>query len=364
MKPEYLRAKSELLDQLREFFHGRGFAEVVTPIESREVIPERHIELFKFDGAKGDWLAAGPMPTRGAGGEAACLSPFAEPRAEIGGEGNGDGHAGLHPARQGKNGPAASQSPFSSSVYLQASPEMAMKQLLCRGSGPIFQFAKAFRAEERGPLHSPEFTMLEWYRPGHDMAAGVDLLDELIQATLSPVPCKRTSYRDAIMEHAGCDPFDAAAVQEVAAGLIDGTVNDTDELLDEFLNVLLATRVEPHLGAELPEIVYHYPASQSALAQTAIDDHGHAVAERFELYYRGVELANGYHELTDAAVLRRRLIEANQGRTADGREPLPLPEEMLALMESPGLPPCAGVALGFDRLLMQKVGAESIDEVL
>lgn len=296
MKPEYLRAKSELLDQLREFFHSRGFAEVVTPIASREVIPERHIELFQT----------------------------------------------------------------SSGDYLQASPEMAMKQLLCRRAGPIFQFAKAFRAEERGPLHSPEFTMLEWYRPGHGMAAGVDLLDELIQATLSPTPCKRTSYREAFIEHAGCDPFEAAAVQAAAAGLLDDQVSDTDELL----NVLLATRVEPNLGAELPEIVYHYPASQSALAETAVDADGHAVAERFELYYRGVELANGYHELTDAAVLRQRLERANQQRRADGRDALPMPEELLTLMESPGLPPCAGVALGFDRLLMLKVGAESIDEVL
>lgn len=296
MNPSHLRAKSELLDQLRAFFQSRGFTEVATPIASVEVIPERHIELFRT--TAGD--------------------------------------------------------------YLQASPEMAMKRLLCQGAGPIFQFAKAFRAEERGPLHSPEFTMLEWYRPGHDLHAGIDLLDELVQATVAPLPCKRTSYREAFVEHAGCDPFDADAVRAAAAGIEAGAIDE----LDELLNLLLAKRVEPRLGAERPEILYHYPATQSALAETAADDQGAAVAERFELYYRGVELANGYHELTDAAVLRRRLEEANQGRVADGRDALPMPEEMLRLMQEPGLPACAGVALGFDRLLMLRVGAESIDEVL
>lgn len=294
MKQKCLEARAELLARLRAFFAARGFLEVQTPIASREVIPERHIELFR----------------------------------------NSDGR------------------------YLQASPEMHMKQLLCEGAGPIFQIAKAFRAEEAGALHATEFTMVEWYRGGDDMAAGMDLLDELVQVVLGAPPCKRTSYREAFLEHAEVDPLAPSAVRTAARGLAG------HDDIDDLLNLLLASNVEPQLGAGRPEILYHYPASQSALATTTTDEHGAAVAERFELYCRGVELANGYHELTDAGVLRKRLEEANVARAADGRKRLPLPETLLQSMEANGLPPCAGVALGFDRLLMLAVGAESIAEVM
>jgi lysyl-tRNA synthetase class 2 len=133
---------------------------------------------------------------------------------------------------------------------------------------------------------------------------------------------------------------------------------------DEWLNLLLATIVEPRLGAAAPEILYEYPASQSALAAARTRADGMNVAERFELYWRGVELANGYHELTDAAALGARLTAVNEERRAAGRAALPLPESMLAAMERPGLPRCAGCALGFDRLAMLACGAASIDDVM
>jgi lysyl-tRNA synthetase class 2 len=132
---------------------------------------------------------------------------------------------------------------------------------------------------------------------------------------------------------------------------------------DEWLNLLLATRVEQQLGIFGPEILYHYPASQASLAATTRDERGAEVAERFELYWKGIELANGFYELTDAAVLRERLLQVNAARAADGRAELPLPESLLAAMEQ-GLPASCGVALGFDRLVMLAVGASDIGEVL
>lgn len=282
-----------MLTRLRAFFADRGFVEVTTPIIDAEIIPEAHIDPFEVPGLG----------------------------------------------------------------YLQASPEMHLKRLLCAGVGSIFEITPCFRAGERGRLHRPEFTLVEWYRPGDDMQAGMELLGELVQHSLDAPAAKWISYRDAFKSALDIDPHAApiAQLQHVAGEAID----DRDELL----NLLLARFVEAGLGDGIPEIVYHYPASQSALATTTFDGQGGEVAERFELYYRGIELANGYHELTDADVLRRRLNAANDTRVATGRPALPLPEKLLAAMADPGLPPCAGVALGFDRLVMLAVGAETINEV-
>jgi lysyl-tRNA synthetase class 2 len=137
--------------------------------------------------------------------------------------------------------------------------------------------------------------------------------------------------------------------------------NDADR--DEWLNLLLATRIEPQLGLDRPEIIYHYPASQASLSQLATDEAGNNVAERFELYYHGIELANGFHELSDTQEQRRRFEEVNEARRADGRRVLPLPESLLAALEH-GFPDSTGVALGFDRLAMLAIGASSIDEVI
>ncbi len=297
MKRDYLRKRSKLLATTRAFFHERDFLEVQTLVACDEVIPEAHIE-----------------PARTADG-----------------------------------------------LFLQASPEMHMKRLLCHDSGPIFQIGKAFRDDEHGQLHRREFTMLEWYRPGDDLRAGMDLLDEFIQTMLGTPACKRTSYRDAFWNACGVDPLngDYGELVRVGDGIDKRFVNR-----DDALNFLLATQVEPTLGRQAPEILFHYPESQAALAATATDALGIEVAERFELYYRGIELANGYHELTDAAELRRRLEEANIVRAREQRTPLPLPESLLADMASPGLPPCAGVALGFDRLVMLAVGADDIGDVI
>jgi lysyl-tRNA synthetase class 2 len=297
-----LAKRSDLLRRLREFFYELGFIEVETPLLADEVIPELHIEPFRVEG---------------------------------------DG-------------------------FLQASPELHMKQLLVAGAKAIFQVTRSFRQGERGQFHNPEFTMVEWYRVGDDMTAGMDLLDELTQLLLKTPPANRTSYAAAFQEHIGLNPR-SASLDQLATAAEAANIAVPDGLdrsnRDEWLNLLLALRVEPRLGRDRPEILYHYPASQSALAKTAVDPTGHQVAERFELYYKGIELANGYHELPDAAELRKRFEAVNAARQNDGRGALSLPIEWLAAIAN-GMPACTGVALGFDRLAMLSISARSIDEVI
>lgn len=320
LRHERLRQRAAMLARLRGFFVDRGYLEVETPVVDAEIIPELHIEPFGV-------------------GEVAGVSS--------------DAPAGRWPAATGG--------------FLQASPEMHMKRLLCEGLPAIFQVTRSFRYGERGAIHNPEFTMVEWYRTGDGMTAGMDLLDELCQAVAGSAAATRTTYAEAFRTHAGvdahratCDQL-AAAAQRLNVAVPEGIHADDR---DEWLNLLLADVIEPRLGADRPEILYDYPATQSALAVTATREDGTLIGERFELYWRGIELANGYHELTDAVALRARLEEVTRQRTADNRPALPLPERLLAAMTNPGLPPCSGCALGFDRLAMLACGAKSIDDVM
>ena len=210
----------------------------------------------------------------------------------------------------------SSRSALENGDFLQASPELHMKRLLAAGAEAIFQVTRSFRGGERGQLHNPEFTLVEWYRVGDDMAAGIDLLDELAQTLLGTPPAARTSYAEAFQRTVGLCPHTATPDQLAAAAAKHdvappATFDRTNR--DEWLNLLLALRIEPLLGHDRPEIVYHYPATQAALAKTTLSSAGYKVAERFELYYRGIELANGYHELADAVELRRRLRSGQRG---------------------------------------------------
>lgn len=299
---EHLAARGKLLRRLREFFYDRHFIEVETPLMAPEVIPESHIEPMRTDAG---W-------------------------------------------------------------FLQASPELHMKRLMAAGAKAIFQVTRSFRAGEQGPLHNPEFTIVEWYRAGDDLQAGLDLLDALVQSLLGTPPATRTTYAAAFERTLGLCPHTAtidqlSAAAEAAQIPIPAGMDRADR--DEWLNLLLAMHIESQLGRERPEIVYHYPASQASLAQVVHADADYDVAERFELYYHGIELANGFHELTDAAEQRRRFEAVNTARVADGRAALPLPESLLAGLEH-GLPDCTGCALGFDRLAMLAVGAQEISSVL
>jgi len=246
--------------------------------------------------------------------------------------------------------------------YLQTSPEYAMKRLLAAGSGPIFQICKAFRDGERGNRHNVEFTILEWYRPGWDHHRLMDEIEEYLKAILHSVKGQRTSYRELFVEKLAVDPLQCSLeeIREVALG--NGLPDIQALSVDTWLDLLMSHLLEGELGLEVPLFLYDYPASQAALSRIR-DTSSLPVAERFEVYYQGVELANGYHELLDAEEHRRRFEENRRQRRALG---LPVPDVDRFFLEAleHGLPPCAGVALGMDRLLMVMIGAKSIDEVL
>jgi lysyl-tRNA synthetase class 2 len=254
--------------------------------------------------------------------------------------------------------------------HLQTSVEFGMKRLLAAGARAIYQLSHVFRAGERGPRHNPEFTMLEWYRVGdthlEQMAETEALVAELFALcgqSLS-VPFGRLTYQQAFERSLGIDPL-RASVAELAQVAAERGVPAPESLdrhdRDGWLNLLLALCVEPTLGVTRPEFVCDYPASQAALARLRPGEP--PVAERFELYRHGVELCNGYHELTSPTELRGRIEAESARRGREGLPPLPVHNRLLDSLEH-GLPSCAGTALGFDRVLMLAIGASRIDEVI
>jgi len=247
-------------------------------------------------------------------------------------------------------------------AYLQTSPEFHMKRLLAAGSGPIFQIARAFRDGESGRRHNPEFTILEWYRPGWDHHRLMDEVGELLSIVLGVAPAERITYRDAFQRHTGLDPFSAGDDDLERCAADHGMPPPRGELSrDDRLHLVMSAAVEPELGRTRPTFVYDYPASQAALAR--IRDDEPPVAERFEAYVGGVELANGYHELVDANEQARRFVADQRTRERAGMRPVRPDGRLLAALAH-GLPPCAGVALGLDRLVMLACEAESIDQVI
>jgi lysyl-tRNA synthetase class 2 len=251
-------------------------------------------------------------------------------------------------------------------LFLQTSPEFAMKRLLATGSGPIYQIGKAFRDEERGRHHNPEFTMLEWYRPGFDHHALMDEVDALLSATLDSRPGDRGTYGALFQQHFGLDPHTAGRQRLMATARRAG-IDLREDLAatlgrDDWLNLLMTHVVEPSMPRDRPTFVYDYPASQAALARLRTEG-AVRVAERFEVYASGVELANGFHELADAAEQRERFEIDRAARAAAGLPTPAIDQRLLAALEH-GLGDCAGVALGIDRLLMVQTGAEHIDQVL
>lgn len=289
---ETLRARARLFSTIRAFFSRTGVMEVDTPLLSRAAAVDPHVESL--------------------------------------------GSPGLG--------------------WLHTSPEFFMKRLLAAGSGPIYQITHVFRAEEIGRYHQREFTMLEWYRPGFGSRQLMDEVEALLHAVGAPAEhYPRISYRNAFERHAGIDVFDdpleVLRTRVLKAGIEFAVTPPEADLCDRdfWLDLAMGTLVSPRLGMELPCFVYDYPASQAALA--AIRSGPVPVAERFELFWRGVELANGFHELRDGAEQRRRFERDLAVRAARGQRRLPLDERFLAALLY-GLPDCSGVALGLDRLLM------------
>ncbi len=299
---EALEARAALLRRVRDFFHARGVLEVETPLLCEAGVTDPAIENFL--------LESGQSLTR--------------PR------------------------------------YLQSSPEYAMKRLLVEGSGPIYQIARSFRDGEAGSRHNPEFSLLEWYRPGFGLRELMAEVAELVQDCLGEQPLEYVSYRELFLRELQLDPLTAspAELEAVARANMDaGSISGDRDL---WLDLLMSHLLEPRLRGLC--FVYDYPASQAALARIEEVD-GLPVARRFELYVDGVELANGYHELGDAVEQRLRFERDNAIRRERGQPERPLDERLLAALEQ-GLPDCSGVALGFDRLLMLATGIGDIRAVL
>jgi len=304
---ENLRRRADLLRRVRAFFDERGFLEVTTPAISADTMIDPHIEPLR-------------------------VTMFRDPRSI-------------------EAGPT---------WFLQSSPEFHMKRLLAAGAQAIFQIGPAFRACESGPLHNVEFTMVEWYRCGDDMNSGMRLLADLAAKLLNANDVGRVPYEDVFREALDVNPHVVATarLRELASHLRSPSPDDSR---DDLLNLLWSESVEPCLGKEDPVIVYDYPASQAALAR--IRPGVYPVAERFELYFRGVELANGYHELTDPEEFRQRIVSTNTQRKKSGKPSLPVDNRLLNALKS-GIPPTTGVAMGFDRVLMLAIGEEKIGRVL
>lgn len=297
-----LELRARVRRSLRDVFERRGFVEVDTPVLSREVLPEAHID---------------PL--------AVILEGDERPR------------------------------------FLQASPEALMKRLLARGSGPIYQFAQSFRAGERGSLHDVEFCLLEWYEPDAGLADVGPLVAELAAAALGTRGIDTITCREAFQAHAGVDPSAATAAEleaAAAAAGVDVPTTTGDDRWDRAFELVLSQVVQPHLGRGVPMLLVDWPASQAAFAR--LDERG--VARRFELFVEGVELANGWEEEPSREVLEERIAAANEVRIRSGREPLPVPERLIAA-HGDGMPAGIGAALGFDRLVMLAAGCRSIHEV-
>ncbi|MGD9592960.1 MAG: EF-P lysine aminoacylase EpmA [Candidatus Berkiella sp.] len=252
--------------------------------------------------------------------------------------------------------------------YLQTSPEYAMKRLLAQGAPSIYYLGKAFRQEEVGSRHNPEFTMLEWYRVGWDHWQLIQEVDALFQTLLKCEKATIISYHDLFAQHFDINPHlvDINILQSIALEKKWVDKSNLPQLdKDGYLDLLMSHAIEPSLGQNAPCVVVDFPASQASLAKTSVvqDKISYEVAQRFEFYYHGIELCNGYHELCDPTLLRQRFIEDNVKRKALNLDVIPIDEALLQAMQA-GLPPCAGVALGVDRLFMIKQNEKSIKNVI
>ena len=308
MDIETIKGRARIVSDIRHFFSQRHVLEVDTPILSRAAPTAPYLESFKTE-----FIPMGSIDK--------------------------------------------------ASYYLQTSPEFAMKVLLAGGSGSIYQIAKVFRNGERGRLHSPEFTMLEWYRPELNLGELMDEVAALLQTITSYSESVRFSYKEVFSQYLNVNVLVCSKdeLQKLAIKKLPSFSGDFYLDRDGWLELLMSQVIEPELASlKKPVFIYDFPASQAQLAKVKLDNDGEQVAARFELYAGGLEVANGYDELLDAKELRKRFEYDNQQRLKLGKAEMPIDEKLLAAM-SLGLPPCTGVALGLDRLLMLAMNKESID---
>ncbi|GLR75663.1 elongation factor P lysine(34) lysyltransferase [Aliivibrio sifiae] len=305
---EQLQQRADILSNIRLFFSERKVMEVDTPAMSHATVTDVHLHTFQTDFV-------------------------------------GPGYAdGAH-------------------LYFMTSPEFHMKRLLAAGSGAIYQINKAFRNEEAGRFHNPEFTMLEWYRPTFDHHQLMDEMNELLKLVLKCDNAERMTYQQAFIQVLGVCPLEAPmdALRAVAGPLGLSDIADIEEDRDTLLQLLFSMGVEEKIGLDVPAFVYDFPASQAALAK--INPTDPRVAERFEVYFKGIELANGFHELDNAKEQLVRFEEDNAKRKSMGLIEQPIDYHLIAALEA-GFPDCAGVALGIDRLIMLAMGEKHIDQVM
>lgn len=249
--------------------------------------------------------------------------------------------------------------------YFHTSPEYAMKRLISAGLTDIYQISHVFRFGEEGELHNPEFTMVEWYQKGCSFEKIMADTADFIRLFLGDLPCQQMSYRDLLKQFTGID-YIQASTQDLASYIKTASEGSPSDVFswdkDTLLQYIISFLIEPQLGKKELFLLKHFPASQAALSQVQkLSDE--SVAERFEIYFEGIELANGYHELTDAKEQRKRLVESNKKRLSLGKEELALDENFLKALEK-GLPDCSGVAVGFDRLMMLRHKKTKLSEAL
>ncbi len=298
--------RAKIIANIRKFFTERGLLEVETPVLSEYGVTDLHLTTFHTE--------------------------FIAPQAE-----------------------------HNKMLWLGTSPEYHMKRLLAAGSGPIFQLCHVFRNEEAGNRHNPEFTMLEWYRPHFDMFRLINEVDDLLQQILDCSPAELISYQFAFQQFTGLDPLTATREELLKKAHSENFICDENEERDTLLQFLFSQCVEPQIGKTAPVAIYHFPASQAALAQISSEDH--RVAERFEFYYQGLELANGFCELTDPDEQLHRFEQDNRLREKLGLPQQQIDKRFLSALIA-GMPACSGVALGVDRLLMIALGTNRIEEVM
>ncbi|MCF2949068.1 elongation factor P--(R)-beta-lysine ligase [Paraglaciecola aquimarina] len=303
-----LKKRAQILQKIRQFFAERQILEVDTPALSHHTVTDEHLHSFST-------LFQSPL------------------------------------------------SPKTQTLYLQTSPEFAMKRLLCAGSGAIYQICKSFRNEEAGRNHNPEFTMLEWYRPDFDHHQLMAEMDELLQLILNCENADKLTYQQAFEQHLFCNPIKASLdeIKTVAIQYGFAEIAENEHNKDILLMLLFSQIVEPNIGQKRPCFVYDFPASQAALAKISPQDPN--VAERFEVYFKGIELANGFHELDDADEQQARFENDNMKRQQQGLASMPIDQNLISALQS-GLPACAGVALGVDRLIMLALECERIEQVI
>lgn len=247
--------------------------------------------------------------------------------------------------------------------YMHTSPEFAMKRLLASWQVPIYQICPVFRDNEIGKRHNVEFTMLEWYRPHFSLEQLTQELNDLISELFGyPVIFDHYRYTDAFMDFVKIHPFNASCDTLRAIAQDNGIMIDMGDDHQGWLDLLFSHLVEPHLGKDLPTVIYDYPVATASLAKTATDQNGNTVAKRFELYINGLEIANAYDELADGQALRLRFDHDNLQRKQHGLPIMPIDEQLLKACDD--LPACSGIAVGLDRLIMSLTGAKDVASVV